>query len=73
MKKVLIRSMMMLKNPKTMTKILMLMTKTAITHSVVFKCTGILKQHEYQETLALVKRKMREGTVIPVKLEKELL
>jgi len=40
---------------------------------VVFKCTGILKQHEYQETLALVKRKMREGTVIPVKLEKELL
>ena len=45
----------------------------SITHSVVFKCISTLKQHEYQETLALVKRKMREGTVVPVKLEKEPL
>jgi len=43
----------------------------AITHSVVFKCIGTLKQHEYQETLALAKKKIREGIVVPVKLEKE--
>ena len=45
----------------------------AITHSVVFKCIDTLKQYEYQETLALVKRKMLGGTVVPVKLEKEPL
>jgi len=33
----------------------------AITHSMVFKCNGTLKEHEYQETLALVQKKMREG------------
>jgi len=39
----------------------------AITHSVVFKCIGSVKKHEYQETLALVKKKMCEGAVIPRK------
>ena len=43
----------------------------AITHSVIFKCMGSTKEHEYEEALALAKRKMNDGIGIAVKLEKE--
>ena len=42
-----------------------------ITHSVVFKCIGVLKEHRYQEILATAAQKMREGIIIPVRLTKE--
>ena len=42
-----------------------------ITHSVVFKCIGVFKEHRYQETLATVSRKLREREVVPVRLTKE--
>jgi len=46
-------------------------TIPAITHSVIYKCIGTLKKHEYQEILAVVKKKMCEGIVVPLKQEKE--
>ena len=42
-----------------------------ITHSVIFKCIGVLKEHRYQETLATTARKIREGEAVPVRLTKE--
>ena len=42
----------------------------AITHSVIFKCIGVFKDHRYQET-SLVAKKLREGGEVPVKLQKE--
>ena len=42
-----------------------------ITHSVIFKCIGVLKEHRYQETLATAARKLREGEAVPVRLTKE--
>ena len=43
----------------------------AITHSVIFKCIGVFKDHRYQETLSLVAKKLREGGEVPVRLQKE--
>lgn len=43
----------------------------AITHSVVFKCIGATKEMRYQELLALASRRMRNGELVPVKLQKE--
>ena len=42
-----------------------------ITHSVVFKCIGNLKELQYQEVLALTNKKRKEGVHMPVKLERE--
>ena len=42
-----------------------------ITHSIVFKCIGVLKEHRYQETLAAIAQKLRGGVVVPVRLTKE--
>ena len=44
---------------------------SAITHSVVFKCIGCLKEYRYQEILAIVAKKIRQGETVPVKLQKE--
>ena len=43
----------------------------AITHSVVFKCIGATKELRYQELLALANRQMRNGQIVPVRLQKE--
>ena len=43
----------------------------AITHSVIFKCIGVFKDHRYQEMLSLVAKKLREGGEVPVRLQKE--
>lgn len=43
----------------------------SITHSVVFKCIGNLKEARYQEVLALANKKKNEGCGIPVKIVKE--
>ena len=43
----------------------------AITHSVIFKCIGNLKELHYQEVLALANKKRKEGMNVPVKLERE--
>lgn len=42
-----------------------------ITHSVIFKCIGALKEHRYQETLALVAKKLKDKKDVPVQLKKE--
>ena len=42
-----------------------------ITHSVIFKCIGQLKENRYQELLAIASKKMKQSEVIPVKLQKE--
>lgn len=42
-----------------------------ITHSVVFKCIGSMKEFRYQELLALASKKLKEGGTVPVKLQKE--
>lgn len=42
-----------------------------ITHSVVFKCIGNLKEHRYQELLALAKKKINEGVSVQVNIKKE--
>lgn len=47
-----------------------LVTPQTLTHSVVFKCMGCLKEFHYQEILALVSRKMKDGSV-PVELREE--
>ena len=44
----------------------------SITHSVVFKCTGNLKEARYQEVLALANKNRNEGFRVPVKIVKEL-
>ena len=41
------------------------------THSVVFKCIGVLKEQRYQETLALAANIIQAGQEIPVQLQKE--
>ena len=43
----------------------------SITHSVIFKCIGQLKEHRYQELLAIANKKIKQGEVVPVKLQKE--
>ena len=43
----------------------------AITHSVIFKCIGNLKEHRYQELLALAKKKINEGVIVQVNIKKE--
>jgi len=42
-----------------------------ITHSVIFKCIGHLKESRYQEVLASAKKKMAQGIDVPVKIVKE--
>ena len=42
-----------------------------ITHSVIFKCIGHLRELRYQEVLALAKKKMAQGINVPVKIVKE--
>ena len=44
---------------------------SSITHSVVFKCMGCLKEFRYQEILALVSKKIKDGECVPVELRKE--
>ena len=39
-------------------------TIPAIIHSVIFKCIGNLKEHRYQELLALVKKKINKGVIV---------
>ena len=43
----------------------------SITHSVTFKCIGQLKEFRYQELLAIASKKIKQGEVVPVKLQKE--
>lgn len=43
----------------------------AITHSVVFKCIGAQKEIHYQEILALVAKKIKQGETVPVRVQKE--
>jgi len=42
-----------------------------ITHSVAFKCIGHLKELRYQKLLAMASRKLTQGEIVPVKLQKE--
>lgn len=42
-----------------------------ITHSVVFKCMGTVKEVEYQTILSKVAKQMDEGQTVPVRLNKE--
>ena len=42
-----------------------------ITHTVVFKCIGAHKKRQYQETLALASRKLKENSTVQVKLQPE--
>ncbi|XP_065894132.1 uncharacterized protein [Dysidea avara] len=42
-----------------------------ITHSVVFKCIGVHKDMEYQDTLALASRNKNDGKTVSVKLKPE--
>ena len=42
-----------------------------ITHTVIFKCIGVTKEHRYQDLLGLAKQKKRVGETVPVKLKKE--
>ena len=44
----------------------------SITHSVIFKCIGNLKEARYQEVLALANKKRNDGFRVPVKIVKEL-
>ena len=44
-----------------------------ITHSVVFKCIRVLKEHRYQETLVTASRKLQDGEAVPARLTKELI
>ena len=46
-------------------------TITEITHTVVFKCIGAHKERQYQETLALASRKLKENSKVQVKLQPE--
>ena len=43
----------------------------SIYHSLTFKCIGQLKEFRYQELLAIVSKKIKQGEVVPVKLQKE--
>ena len=43
----------------------------SITHSMIFKCIGNLKEHRYQEILALAKKKINEGKTVRVIINKE--
>jgi len=38
-----------------------------ITHSVVYKCIGQLKESQYQELLVIASKKIHKGEVVPVK------
>ena len=38
------------------------------THSVIFKCMGTVKESKYQEILAAVSLKIRNGETVPVRL-----
>ena len=42
-----------------------------ITHSAVFKCIGVNKEHRYQEIVAVASRQLRDGETVPVRLTKE--
>ena len=42
-----------------------------ITHSVIFKCIGVHKEIEYQDTLALASRNRNDGKTVSVKLKPE--
>lgn len=42
-----------------------------ITHSVVFKCIGSLKELRYQEILPVVAKKIKQGETVPVRIQKE--
>ena len=42
-----------------------------ITHSVIFKCIGVLKEKWYQEILALSSQKLYNKEIVAVKLQKE--
>ena len=42
-----------------------------ITHSVIFKCIGVHKDMEYQDTLALANRNRNDGKTVPVQLKPE--
>ena len=41
------------------------------THSVIFKCMGTVKERKYQEILAAVSLKMRNGETVPLRLQPE--
>ena len=41
------------------------------THSVIFKCMGTVKERKYQEILAVVSLKIRNGETVPVRLHPE--
>ena len=43
----------------------------AITYSVVFKCIGSHKELHYQEVLSQANKRIREGLIVPVKLQLE--
>ena len=42
-----------------------------ITHTVVFKCIGAHKERQYQETLALASRKLKDNSKVQDKLQPE--
>ena len=42
-----------------------------IIHSVVFKCMGCVKEHRYQEILAIASKRMKDGETVAVKLQEE--
>ena len=45
--------------------------ESTITHSVVFKCLGCLKEPRYQEILALAAKRIKEGETVSVTVKKE--
>ena len=45
--------------------------ESTIRHSVVFKCIGSLKELRYQEILAQVAQRLRQGDKVSVQLQKE--
>ena len=42
-----------------------------ITHSMIFKCIGVLKEKWYQEILAFSSQKLYNKEIVAVKLQKE--
>ena len=53
-------------------KILMMIMISGKSVAYIFKCIGSLKEHRYQELLALAKKKINEGVTVQVSIKKEL-
>ena len=46
-------------------------SSTLVTHTVMFKCIGVTKEKEYQDTLSEANRLLQNNTEVPVRLTPE--